>query len=387
MKVQLVVRRYEQMIGLARYTLSLCQAMDEAGTAYALATPQYPPLIRAGHQLMRPFGLDLKTFFTNYPVSVAPLAHGALTHLTTQQMASLLWFKPGLHHVIVTVHDIVPFLMRSDPSQNTYRHRVEGLFDHLAITGLRRADMLISVSEHTRQTLATALDIPADRIRVIHEGVSHEIFHPLHVDDGFLQHYGLDPSLRYLLYVGSENPRKNLPRLLQAFRHVHTELPDTRLLKIGPVQHAAQAGQLSRQVHSLGLQGSVQFVEHVCDADLARFYNLAALFVFPSLAEGFGLPVLEAMACGTPVVTSHAASLPEVAGDAALLVDPYDVAHIAHAIMLVLSQPALAQALSARGLARARHFTWARTAQETTALYTHVLGPAAQHRTESRLQP
>lgn len=373
MKIQLLVRSYRQMIGLARYTVSLCQAMDEAGISYSLAQPAYPWFVQAGHRVLQPLGFDVRTFFTTYPLSAGPLANGALTHLTTQQMATLLWFMPRLHPAVVTVHDIVPFLVRSDKSQTTFRHPLDSLFDELAMTGLNRADMLISVSEYTKRTTIAALNIPGDKIQVIYEGVRHETFHPMVPDDQFYQRHGLDPSLRYLLYVGSENPRKNLLRLLQAFRAIHNEYPDCRLVKIGSVQYTPQANQLRQQVLDLGLEEAVVFVEHVSDDDLACFYNLATLFVFPSLMEGFGLPPLEAMACGTPVVSSHAASLPEVVGDAAILVDPYDVDQLTDAMRLVLTQPALADALRAKGLARAAQFTWERTARETIAVYERVM--------------
>ena len=373
MKVQLLVRQYNQMIGLARYTVSLTQAMDEAGIAYSLAQPVQPWFVKAGHRFLQLFGFDVETFFTTYPLSAAPLAGGALTHLTAQQMAVLLWFKPRLRPAVVTVHDIVPFLVRSDESQTTFRHPLDVLFDELAMKGLKRADMLIAVSHHAKQTVVANLGIPADKIQVIHEGARHDTFQPVDVDPQFYQRFGLDPALRYLLYVGSENPRKNLPRLLNAFQEIHREFPDTRLVKVGSAEYVPQAEQLRQQVHDLGLQDAVIFVEHVSDEDLARFYNLATLFVFPSLMEGFGLPPLEAMACGTPVVSSNAASLPEVVGNAAILVDPHDVEQIVNAMRLVLTQPALAAALREKGLARAAQFSWERTARETIAVYERVL--------------
>jgi glycosyltransferase involved in cell wall biosynthesis len=373
MQIQLLGRQYNQMIGLARYTTCLCQAMDEAGIAYSMAQPVQPWFVRAGHRALQPFGFDVRTFFTTYPVAASPLANGVLTHLTTQQMAVLLWFRPRLRPAVVTVHDIVPFLVRSDESQTTFRHPLDVLFDELAMKGLKRADMLIAVSNHAKQTVVSAFGIPADKIQVIHEGVRHDTFRPLTVDPNFYQRFGLDPGQRYLLYVGSENPRKNLPHLLHAFRQIHQEFPDTRLVKVGSPEYVAQAEQLRHQVRDLDLQDAVIFVQHVSDDDLACFYNLATLFVFPSLMEGFGLPPLEAMACGAPVVCSHAASLPEVVGDAAILVDPTDLAQIVDAMRLVLTQPALAAELRARGLARAARFTWERTARETIAVYERVV--------------
>lgn len=175
----------------------------------------------------------------------------------------------------------------------------------------------------------------------------------------------------YILYVGSFDARKNLLGLLNAFSKLRQHLPAWKLVIVGarkwkstPVFEVVQRLQLEEYVHFTG------FVE---EADLPALYNGADLFVFPSLYEGFGLPVLEAMACGIPVVTSNTSSLPEVAGDAALLVDPMDVEAIAAAMQQVLSDPGLAAELRRRGLEQASKFSWERTARETLAVYEKVL--------------
>ena len=364
------------MIGLARYTESLCRALSEEGIAYSLARPAYPLPVRAAHRLLSPFGLDTRTFFTTYPLA-ARLDRDALVHLTAQQMATLLWLKPRLHRSVVTVHDIVPFLVRRDQEQSTFRHPIDRFLDRLAMSGLKRADALISDSYFTRDTLLRALDCRQDAIHVVPLGVAHDLFRPQPVPRAFFQRHRLDPEGTYVLYVGSENPRKNLPRLVRAFATLRQALPDARLIKLGSPEYTPQAQALRHLVEQEGLAGSVLFYDHVSDQDLALFYNMAALFVFPSLYEGFGLPPLEAMACGTPVVCSDAASLPEVVGDAALTVDPTDVDALAGAMHRVLTDPNLAAELRARGLARAATFTWERTARETVAVYSQVLDAAA----------
>jgi glycosyltransferase involved in cell wall biosynthesis len=177
----------------------------------------------------------------------------------------------------------------------------------------------------------------------------------------------------YILYVGSIEPRKNLPRLLVAYAHLRRRgstrwrlvVAGPRKWKSGPVYDAVARLELAEHVHFAGF---------VPEADLPALYNGADLFAFPSLYEGFGLPVLEAMACGTPVVTANTSSLPEVAGAAALLVDPSDVEEIAGALRRVLEDPALARDLRERGLARAAQFSWERTARATVAVYEKVLG-------------
>jgi glycosyltransferase involved in cell wall biosynthesis len=262
--------------------------------------------------------------------------------------------------------------VRRDANQSTFRHPLDKAFDEAAMRGLKQADWLIADSEFTKKTIVETLGYQEDRIHVIPLAIAHDVFMPRVVSDSFYARFNLDPSLRYILYVGSENPRKNLPRLLRAFSAVKARFPDVRLLKIGSVEYLRQAKLLQQQVIQLGLTQDVHFIPHVSDDDLVLFYNAAQLFVFPSLLEGFGLPPLEAMACGTPVVCSNAASLPEVVGEAALAVDPYDVDSLATAICSVLENVNLADQLRARGVERARIFTWKKTARETIRVYERV---------------
>ncbi|MGA9351105.1 MAG: glycosyltransferase family 1 protein [Anaerolineae bacterium] len=373
MRIQLLVRPYKQMIGLARYTECLCQALTRAGIAYSLARPTYPLPLRAAHKLFSLFGFDVQTFFTTYPLA-APLSKDGIKHLTAQQMAMLLWVNPRCHPCLVTVHDVVPFLVRHDKGQSTFRHPFDLFFDRMAMLGLKRADVLISDSHFTKKTVVETLGCPAEKVLVVPLGVEHDLFRPLPVPEDFRSRYDLDSHFRYILYVGSENPRKNLPRLIRAFAQVLEALPEARLIKIGSPEYLPQAEQLHRQVRQMGLADVVLFYDHVPDEDLALFYNLADLFVFPSLYEGFGLPPLEAMACGTPVVCSNAASLPEVVGDAAITVDPYDVEGLAEAMQRVLTDVELQEQLREKGLERAQQFTWERTARETVAVYREVCG-------------
>ena len=366
-----MVRSYNQMIGLARYTASLCQTLTEVGTAYSLATPTYPLLVRAVHRLLAPLGFDVHTFFTTYPLA-ASLNRDALKHLTAQQMATLLQFNPHLHQVIVTVHDIVPFLVRRDKSQSTFRHPLELFFDRIAMSGLKRADALISDSYFTKKTIVEALNYPAEQIFVVPLGVQHELFRPLSVPEDFRSRYQLNDRFCYILYVGSENPRKNLSRLIGAFAKIQARMPNVRLVKVGSPAYLPQAEQLHHQIEQMGLADTIFFYKHVPDDDLVLFYNLADVFVFPSLYEGFGLPPLEAMACGTPVVCSNATSLPEVVGDAAITVDPYDVEALAGAMHRTLTNASLQEELREKGLKRAKQFTWERTARETIAVYREM---------------
>lgn len=370
MKVQILVRPYDQVIGLSRYTSSLVEAMRALQIDFHPVSPEFPWPVRGAGRLMARLGYDLKAFFLTYPIS-AKFSRGAITHLPAQQVATLLWRYPRLHPVIVTVHDIIPFLVRQDAEQSTFRHPADRFFDQLAMKGLERCDAIISDSEFTKNTIVAALSCSPEKIFVVPLGVRQDQFHPIRVPPGFYARYQLDEWTPYILYVGSDNPRKNLPRLIDAFDRVRQEIPAVKLVKVGLSQNAAQAQLIREKIRKFGLSQHIITFENIPDDDLAYFYNLASLFVFPSLFEGFGLPPLEAMACGTPVVCSRAASLPEVVGDAALLVDPSDIDALAGAIRSMLSDESLRNDFREKGLKRAARFTWERTAMETIQVYRH----------------
>jgi glycosyltransferase involved in cell wall biosynthesis len=187
------------------------------------------------------------------------------------------------------------------------------------------------------------------------------------------ERYQLDHD--YILYVGNVKPHKNVERLIDAFAQVRQAGMDhLKLLVIG--DEITRYAGLRRAVHRNKLHGHVRFLGYLPTETLAILYRLAGVFVFPSLYEGFGLPPLEAMATGTPVVTSNISSLPEVAGDAAILVDPYDSTSIANGIQLVLTDSTLREKLKIRGLERARHYSWERSVTRTREIYDEVLRSA-----------
>jgi glycosyltransferase involved in cell wall biosynthesis len=183
------------------------------------------------------------------------------------------------------------------------------------------------------------------------------------------ERYQLDHG--FVLYAGNIKPHKNLVRLIEAFDTLRkTGFDDLKLLIIG--DEISRLPALRRAVHSHKLHKQVRFLGFLPDETLAVLYRLAAVFVFPSLYEGFGLPPLEAMASGTPVVTSNVSSMPEVVGDAAVLIDPYSVDSIVEGVRRVLTNPELASDLRARGIERAREFSWERSVARTRDLYQEV---------------
>jgi glycosyltransferase involved in cell wall biosynthesis len=177
----------------------------------------------------------------------------------------------------------------------------------------------------------------------------------------------------YVLYAGNIKPHKNLERLIEAFHTLRRSgFEQVKLLIIG--DEISKYATLRRAVHRYKLHKHVRFFGFVPDQTLAILYRLAKVFVFPSLYEGFGLPPLEAMASGTPVITSNVSSLPEVVGDAALLIDPYEPDALADAMARVLSDPALQEDLRARGYARVREFSWERSVRRVREIYGEVVG-------------
>jgi len=233
-----------------------------------------------------------------------------------------------------------------------------------------RADHVLADSQATKDDLVELYRLPAERISVLYSGVE-SVFQPV-TDAGQLAavraRYGLNPA-PFILSVGTLQPRKNYVRLIQAFAAISSQSPISELQLVIAGGKGWLFDSIFAEVERLGLRERVRFPGFVADSDLPALYSAARVFAYPSLYEGFGLPLLEAMACGTPVVASDAACLPEVAGDAALLVPPTDVAALADALSRAVSDEAVRADLIARGLARARAFTWAKSARQLLALY------------------
>jgi glycosyltransferase involved in cell wall biosynthesis len=279
---------------------------------------------------------------------------------------SLAFPSRGRRPLVVTVHDV---LFLEFPEAYT----AHGLaFHRRALGRLWEADLVICPSRAAAHALRSVNRVPPDRIRVVPLGT--DLVRPVH-PDGVLRELGIDG--RYVVWMGTIEPRKNLGRAISAFlRATNDDRSGDRptLLLVGP------SGWLDRPIRDLlerpEVRKRVRRLGRLDRERQAAVYARAEALLLPSLGEGFGLPVLEAMACGTPVVTSDRSSLPEVAGDAAVLCDPLDEESIAAALSSVLTDPKLAERLRQRGLARAAGFTWERTARETAACYREVLAGA-----------
>lgn len=302
---------------------------------------------------------------------------GSILHVETLLLAYLLAF-PMRPPKVLTCLDIVPFLREfDDPSYANADGSLGGLRKRLMMRGLRAADRIIAISRNVRDDLVR-LGCDPSAIDVVPMGVNRTVFRPL--DPGLcrtaLEKYGVPKEPRVVLFVGTEHPRKNVPRLFRAFRRA-ADGRDACLVKVGPPRRP-QREQLENLAASLGVRDRIVFVDRVADEDMPYVYGSADVLVLPSLYEGFGLPPLEAMACGTAVAVSNATSLPEVVGNAGVLFDPHDEAEMAEVLGSLLDDDGNREELRARGLARAILFPWEKTVEGTLETYRRVSEPATR---------
>jgi glycosyltransferase involved in cell wall biosynthesis len=265
---------------------------------------------------------------------------------------------------VVTIHDLsflrYPRLFR--PANRIYLNVMTRL-------SVQRARRLIAVSAHAAEECRLLLGAPGEKMDVIYHGVDSH-FEPLPADEvaAFREEKGLPE--RFVLHVGTLEPRKNLIRLVEAFSR--TRCTGVKLILVGA--RGWLCDELLRRIEQLGMGEEIVLHGYASNGELPLWYNAAALLAYPSLYEGFGLPVLEAQACGTAVLTSNVSSLPEAAGDAALLIEPTDVEAIAEGLNRLLADESLRQDLRWRGLRHAAQFSWLRSARETARAYRSALG-------------
>lgn len=234
-----------------------------------------------------------------------------------------------------------------------------------------RADALIAISESTKKDMVKLLGISEAKIQVTLLAPADH-FKPVN-DASMLrllrEKYGILRS--FILYVGVLEPRKNVPTLIRSYHNLLKRGVEHQLVITGKKGWAYE--EIFRLVTDLRLQDHVIFTDYVPDSDMPALYSAADLFVYPSVYEGFGIPLLEAMACGVPAISSNISSMPEIVGDAGLLVDPYNDSQLTEAMYLVISNRALHQDLIEKGLTRAKEFSWEKTAKETLAVYERVM--------------
>ncbi|MGI5991526.1 MAG: glycosyltransferase family 4 protein [Methanosarcina sp.] len=275
-----------------------------------------------------------------------------------------LFLKMNNQKKVITVHDILPCLFPELFGITAIRYKL--LFRNT----LKTADKIIAISNNTKKDLIDYFKVPEDKIVVIYSAADSK-FKQLSVleIENIKRKYHL--NFPFILYVGSFMKHKNIPSLIEAFRRFHdTEhcrLNMYKLVLVGSKKW--QYDEIFEMVLEFNLKDDVIFLGSVPDGDLPLLYNAASLFVYPSVYEGFGLPPLEAMACGCPVITSNSSSLPEVVGDAGLLVDTCNIDHLVDSMHKVLTNEELRQRIIKRGLEQAKSFNWRKCAEETLEVY------------------
>lgn len=278
-----------------------------------------------------------------------------------------LAFSLDSRRTVVTFHDAMIFKLQTRELRTDAYPRLTMVGARISMAAIRRVAAVITVSESSRNDLLRFTDYDPSRVHVIAQGVS-ERFRPLDVQNGDRPE-GQDCHALRILHVGHCGVYKNIEGILQSLPLLIRRLgPQVMFLKVGGPFTRSQLALIAR----LGVEKHVQHLGMVLAGELPGIYANADLFLMPSHYEGFGLPVLEAMACGTPVIASNQGSLPEVVGDAGLLVEPTDVEQIAGAVERLLTDAELRAELRKKGLERARTFTWERTARETLAVYRSV---------------
>ena len=371
------------LTGMGQHLFHLLKGLDEYDdqNTYVLLSPRFkhssvgrlPQLsdrfqnIEVVSSALRRFGENFESLWWEQ-VGIVRACHREKIELLHCPYFAAPFFLPA--RTVVTVHDVITLVMPE------YRARRESrMYSSLVAFSVRRADAIITVSDYSKRDIMRTLQIPEDRIHVIGNAVDSS-YRPIadgRMVEAVRERYGIGP--KYILYFGGFDVRKNVDRLLEAYaalpRSTRDEYPLViagRLLFMG---HPLYPDPRPR-IRELGLEEHVVVTGQIREQDKAPLYSAATLYVFPSLYEGFGMTVLEAMACGATVITSNLSALPEVTDDAACLVDPYDTEAITQAMGELLENETLRSELRERALARAQHFSWKRVAQQTLEVYNKL---------------
>jgi glycosyltransferase involved in cell wall biosynthesis len=359
--------------GIGRYVVNLAQAMvpllSEDERLLLLRDPSRPSswdLTALAGEQVQVMDVPLSPFSLRQQWSMPRLLRRLGGHVYHSPYY-LMPYHPGVS-AVVTVYDLIPLLF---PQLTSTRTRL--LFRWTMTLALQVASHVIVISQATRRDLLSFFHVSPYKATAIPLAADPKFRPPSLAEvERVRRKYGLPND--YLLYLGINKPHKNLVRLVEAWGQISNSqfaASNSQLIIAGAWDSRYPESQ--QRVGALGLENAIRFLGPVAEEDLPALYGGAVLFVFPSKCEGFGLPALEAMACGVPVACANTSSLPEVAGDAALYFDPTDDKAIAQALCQALVNPDLRAELRERGLAHAAQFSWERTARETLRLYREVL--------------
>lgn len=306
----------------------------------------------------------LKLYFI-YPLMVKKrLKKGNLKHITSQNLAYLLKLL-RIKNCLVTCYDLIPLVYEKSYSSILNRK------------GLENAERIITISQFSKNDIIQHVGYPENRIDIVYPAVDHEVYtktgdREILNNLKTLKNVNLSENSKIVLYIGSEHPRQNVPTLIKAFYKLKKRLPGVKLVKIGRPQIYGAREKNLKLIKDLNLDKDIIFIDYVPEKDLPRWYNASDLLVYPCSYAGFGLPPLEAMACGTPVITSNTTSLPEVVGDAGIMIHPQNVDLMADKMYEVLINQGLQDDMAKKGLERAMMFNWDKSAEKTCKIYKKV---------------
>ena len=373
MKVAIDARKWRDY-GIGTYVRNLVRHLariDRDTTYFVFCNPSDETTLRDLAENFVPVVDDSAGYGLREHVSI-PLK---LRRLGADLLHSPHYVRPLLCSVpsVVTIHDCIHLLFPEYlPSRMAWRYA------HFMIgRAVRKSALVFTVSEASRRDILRFYPwADPDKVQVVPNAIDADLLEDPGPEERERVRERYQIRGRFVLFVGNVKPHKNLERLIASFARLRQEPgnEDLKLLIIG--EDVSRYGSLRRTVEGAGVRQDVRFFGFVPDRTLAALYRMASVFAFPSLYEGFGLPPLEAMACGTPVVTSRISSLPEVVGDAAVLIDPYDVEDITRGLRRALQDETLRAELIEKGRVRARSFSWERSAAAVHAGYLKVLGHA-----------
>lgn len=353
----------EKMTGIKRHTYEIQRRLepyvDAKDVCYKSVSVRMPHWAQGGvHKLF-------------YSIQKVQHRVGSIKHIEGQDQAYILNYI-NLSKVVVVCHDLIPYIFPYHGLENK-------LNISFSLKGMLKADRLIVNSNFTKHEILKYLTYPAEKITVIHRGVDANVFKPMPRSGNFSQKYGITAETKRILYIGNNDPRRNLLSLIEAFYKVKKRINNAKLFIAGEdildrfPPMIRQDFNLDNKIQQLNLQKDVVLLGYVEDGYLPQLYNEGDVFVFSSSYEGFGIPLLEAMACGVPVITSNTSSLPEVVGEAGIMVNPNNVDDLTNAMQELLTNEKLREDLIKRGLERAKRFTWERAANQVLGVYKDLL--------------
>lgn len=308
-------------------------------------------------------GMDISNSIDRYRYSnlvKKSIKKDNIKHITSQELAYLL-NSIKLEKTIITCYDLIPWVYDKNRSSIWKSN----------INGLKKADKIITISKFSKNEIVKYVKYPEEQIEIVYPAVNHQAYYKTG-NKSILKRLNIPDNCKIILYVGSEDPRQNVDTLVKAFSELKKKLPEIKLLKIGNPNLYGAREKLLELIEKLNLQKDVIFMDFVPEDELPEWYNAADLVVYPCSYAGFGMPPLEAMACGTPVITSNQTSLPEVVGSAGIMIDPRDHNVLTDEMYEVLINDSLNEDMIKKGLKKAKIFNWDKSAKETLDIYEKI---------------